>query len=288
MRLLLYTGIAITIMHMSACMYNLASAKTIVLNSKNVITFESDFNQQSTAELATKALSKDLGKGFYGPMYLFIDSPGGSVDAGIEMIQNLNSLKTKVHTITTFAASMGFHTVQGVKGKRYILENGTLMSHKARGGFQGEFPGQLDQRYNFYKRRLERLDAIVVKRTKGKHTLESYKALYENEYWCDGQDCVDQGFADSVVTVRCDKSLKGTKKVLGGRYRMFGSRIDIYLIKSKCPIITGPLGIKAYINGEPADKALKKIGSETLRLHLRQNINTKIDEISNKKKNVTR
>ena len=288
MRILFYLACALVGLHIGGCIHNLANAKTITLNSQNVIVFETPFTSETTAKLSYKALSKDLAKGLNGPMYLVLDTPGGSVDAGIEMIYNLNQLNSGIHTISLFAASMGFHTVQGVKGKRYITQDGTLMSHKARGGFQGEFPGQLDKRYNLYKDRLLRLDKQVVKRTKGKQTLSSYSALYENEYWCDGQKCVDDGFADEVVSVRCDKSLAGKRRIKYRSMRMFGSVIDFFLIKSKCPIITGPLGLQVYVDGKPINKALKAIKSIELRLQLQKLIQEKREEIENKKKDVTR
>ncbi len=228
----------------------LANSYKVTLTKDNVLVMNTDFNSTSVAKLAAKAKEMDSILPTKEPLYLVLDSPGGSIDAGIELIENLNNLNRPIHTLTLFSASMGFQTVQGVKrGHRLITSAGTLMSHKARGGFSGEFPGQLDSRYSYYLKRVTNLDKGVVARTKGKHTMQSYAALIENEYWCDGQDCINQGFADMVVNASCDKSLSGTK-VESERFVFMGMPIELQLIMSACPVITGIIDYKVLVGGE--------------------------------------
>lgn len=247
------------------------AGEPVTLTEDNVLVMNQDFNYTSVAALAVRAKELDAILPSNEPLYLILDSPGGSIDAGIELIENLNNLNRPVHTITLFAASMGFQTVQGLKGKRLVTERGTLMSHKARGSFSGEFPGQLDSRYVYYLSRVKGLDKQVVSRTSGKHTEASYAALIENEYWCEGKTCMDQGFADGVVAPKCDKSLSGTKEDRL-TFNFMGMAINVDLTVSKCPTVTGILSYKVSIGGEDfydsTDRAynspLKKLTTEQI------------------------
>ena len=123
-------------------------------------------------------------------------------------------------------------------GTRYITPFGTLMTHKARGSLSGEFPGQLDSRYSYYLKRLNKLDEIVVSRTNGKLTMQQYKQLYENEFWINGFETVNFGLADKMVVVRCARDLQ-TSYVESKKNILF--EVNIYW--SNCPMITVPLKV---------------------------------------------
>ncbi len=240
------------------------SGKTVkvVLTKDNMLVINDYFYGQSVANISQKARELDAKMPAKDPLFLVINSGGGSIEAGIELIENLNRLNRPVHTITIFSASMGFQTVQGVNGQRLIQGEGTLMSHKARGGFFGEFPGQLDSRYRHYLTRVTNLDKKVVSRTKGKHTLKSYSNLIENEYWCDAKECIGQGLADAVVNASCDTSLNGTHNVLYDRFLYMGHVIEIVDTYSDCPIITYELDWNVYIDGEPLFGTYKNAKTE--------------------------
>ena len=225
----------------------------VVLTVDNSIILDDVMCDEVTAKVAKKAKELDARLESNEPLILVLNTPGGCIDDGLSMNEVIKRLNRPVYTLTLFAASMGFQTVQ-YQGQRLITRDGTLMSHKARGGFYGEFPGQLDSRYGYYLKRVKRLDEQAVKRTNGKHTLASYHALIENEYWCDGQDCVDQGFADRVVTAKCDKSLDGNREE---SYKFFfrGARIVLTLMYDKCPLISGLLDYDITVDG---NKLFKK------------------------------
>lgn len=227
------------------------SKESLVLNKNNTIHINDAFYGETVAKIMEQAHKLDSVLKSGDPIILFIDSPGGSIQAGLDMIAFLNGLGRPVVTLCNFCASMGFMTVQGVTGTRYITEHGTLMSHKARGVFYGEFPGQIDSRYMYYLKRLARLDKVVVDRTNGKQTLESYRDLYENEYWCESYECVAQGFADKVVKASCDETFSGTHKEIYDRFISGNALIEIVIEMANCPLSVYPLSYNILINGTP-------------------------------------
>ena len=215
---------------------------TLKLTTDNTITLNGPVTNKSVqeVELAAKELDATLKSGY--PIYLVLNTPGGSIQSGLELIEFLNSLNRPVRTVTIFAASMGWQIVQHL-GNRYILNYGVLMSHKASGGFSGEFPGQLDSRLSFWKRRLYLMDKVTVARTKGKQTLKSYYGMMENELWLGGQDSVRLGYADRVIKMSCSKQLADKRQIITIT-TFFGS---FKLKFSACPTVTGPVGVVAMI-----------------------------------------
>jgi ATP-dependent Clp protease protease subunit len=223
---------------------SLTFAKEIVLTEDNTLVLDDAFTGSSVAKVIQTAreMDADLKSGY--PIYLFLNTPGGSIQAGLELIEALNGLNRPVHTITLFAASMGWQLLQHMQ-KRYVLSYGILMSHKARGRISGEFGGglsQLDARYGLWLKRIDLMDKKTVQRTKGKKTLKQYRSDYDNELWLNGMDAVKEGYADEVVTVKCSRGLEGerisTVNFMGMRFRI---RV------SKCPIVTSPLGMAAEV-----------------------------------------
>lgn len=222
-----------------------AGAKDIKLTADNTAVLRSSFNSSSVSKLKQDLLelNANLKSGY--PIYLVLYTPGGSIQKGLELFEFVKGLNRPVHTITIFAASMGFQTVQSL-GERYILNYGVLMSHKARGGFQGEFGGglsQLDSRYGLWLRRVDMLDKVTVKRTNGKQTLKSYRASYDNELWLNGPEAVAQGYADDIATVSCDVTL--TSKTIDQTFDLGFFRITASF--SGCPLLTAPVGIRGEL-----------------------------------------
>lgn len=228
------------------CFVGIAQAeqKTITLTQDNTLVLDAAFDTKSVNKVMSKAKELDakLASGY--PMYLFLYTPGGSIQAGVELIEFLSGLNRPVHTVTMFAASMGFQTVQHL-GTRYITRYGILMSHKAYGSFRGEFGGtisQIDSRYAMWLRRVKMMDEQTVKRTNGKQTLKSYTNAYSPELWLNGIEAVEQGYADEVVTLKCDDSLnKSVEDTFSyGPY-------SFVVIRPLCPIQTGFLKTNALI-----------------------------------------
>lgn len=214
------------------------SQDKVVLTEQNTMSLNGPVNSSSMTGLMLKL--KELNKiETTEPIFLVINSPGGSIYDGFDFIRFAASSKRKINTITIFAASMGFQIVEAL-GDRLVTSYSTLMSHKARGSMAGEFPGQLDSRYNHVLSHLAEQDKFVVSRTNGKHTVESYATLIQNEYWANSQKAISDGFADKEVVVECDKSLDGSY------FQLFDlGFFSINAEFSKCPLIVSPISLSA-------------------------------------------
>ena len=217
------------------CLLNLgnANAETIELNDHNTVTLRGVVDQESIARTQVELLKRAKpGK----RLCLVLDTPGGSVDAGNMLIETAKGLPGRVDTVTIFAASMGFQIAQNL-GERLILDNGTLMSHRAYTGVEGQLPGELITRVAYYTQMCNRLDRIASARMG--MTYENYRRLIYDEYWTIGSSAVAERAADRVVSVRCGEGMQGTEDV--EFQTMFGS-VDVTF--SKCPLVTGPLAVK--------------------------------------------
>jgi ATP-dependent Clp protease protease subunit len=241
---------------------SLASTK-IVLNSKNSISFNQGVTDAYVAKKSLEFFTKDLLLPASQPIYLILNTPGGSVMAGNQFIDFIKSSNRPVHTVVIFAASMGYQITQEL-GKRYILPSGTLMSHRGSiSGISGQIPGELNARLKMIQDILEGMNIRAAKRVS--MSLKAYQDAIVNELWTSGQHAVDTKHADDVAIASCDKSLAGT--FLEDVATPFG---NVSVEFSNCPLITEPVGfslagkkIASNSNGALATKkAAKKIQLE--------------------------
>jgi len=130
---------------------------------------------------------------------LYINSPGGSVTAGMAIYDTMQHIKPDVSTICVgMAASMGaFLLTAGQKGKRFALPNAEIMIHQPMGGTQGQVT---DIEIN--ARRLlaikENLNRILAERTGQK--LEKIQADTERDYFMTAKEAMEYGIIDEVMT----------------------------------------------------------------------------------------
>lgn len=223
-----------------------ANAETLELRSSNTVTLRGPVDAESVAQtqLALMRTAEKLRPS--DPIYLVLDTPGGDVISGRLLIDTIDGLPNKVHTVTMFAASMGFHIAQSAPGTRYIIPSGTLMSHRARGGLSGEMPGSFNTRSAWILDVLNTMDITAARRMTMK--ADAYKEMIRDEYWTNGDRAVSEKAADKVVNIRCNKDLSGTTK--GLMQTIFGG---VQVTFSKCPLIAAPLSVVS--TGDPSDRA---------------------------------
>jgi len=131
-------------------------------------------------------------------IFLYINSPGGSVTAGMAIYDTMNYIKAESTICVGMAASMGaFLLSSGAKGKRYALPNAEVMIHQPLGGFQGQAT-DIGIHANRMLKIKERLNKILSENTN--QPLEKLSADVERDYFLDGEEAVEYGIVDKVIT----------------------------------------------------------------------------------------
>ncbi len=131
----------------------------------------------------------------------YINSPGGSVSAGMAIYDTMQYIKCDVSTICMgMAASMGaFLLSAGAKGKRYALPNSEIMIHQPLGGTQGQATEILIHAKHIEKTRAN-LNKILAENT-GK-SLEEIERDTERDNFMSAKEACDYGLIDKVITKR--------------------------------------------------------------------------------------
>jgi ATP-dependent Clp protease protease subunit len=132
---------------------------------------------------------------------LYINSPGGSVSAGLAIYDTMQFIKPDVSTLCTgLAASMGaFLLAAGAKEKRFSLPNSRVMIHQPSGGAQGQATDiEIQAREILYLR--ERLNGILAEKT-GK-AIEVIARDTERDNFMSADAAVEYGLIDKVLTTR--------------------------------------------------------------------------------------
>lgn len=215
--------------------------EVLTLNDETTIVFNEAFTLPYVSKIQQEFLDKSA-KNPDKDLFLVLYTPGGSIAAGNLLFDTINALPNKVHTVTIFAASMGYNTVQNL-GTRYIIPSGTLMSHRARvRGVSGQVPGEANTTLEYIGKIVEELEVIASDRVG--IPLRSYQELVRDEFWTTGRSAVRTGHADKAVWLSCDASLRGTyKKEIRTMFGVFNA------IFSKCPMIVFPIGVER-VSGE--------------------------------------
>lgn len=129
---------------------------------------------------------------------LYINSPGGSVSAGLAIYDTMKHLKCDVSTIGVgLAASMGaFLLSSGTKGKRYALPNSEIMIHQVLGGTQGQATDiEIETKHMLNIK--SRLNKILAKNTG--HSLEEVTRDTERNNWMFAEEALAYGLIDKVL-----------------------------------------------------------------------------------------
>jgi len=137
-------------------------------------------------------------------IYLYINSPGGSVSATMAIIDTMNYVKPDISTVCVGMAASGgaWILVSGEKGKRYALPNAEVMIHQPLGGVEGQATDIEISARHILKLR-ERLNKIMAEKT-GK-TVKKIQEDVERDFFMDAEEAKKYGIIDAIYK---EKELK--------------------------------------------------------------------------------
>ena len=134
-------------------------------------------------------------------IFLYINSPGGSVSAGLSIFDTMQFIKPDVSTMCLgFAASMGaFLLAAGAKGKRYSLPNSKIMIHQVLGGARGQAT-DIEIHARDILRTKDQMNRILAERTG--QPLDKIRNDTERDYFMTADEARDYGIVDQVIAQR--------------------------------------------------------------------------------------
>ena len=132
---------------------------------------------------------------------LYINSPGGSVSAGMAIYDTMNFIKCDVTTICVgLAASMGaFLLSSGTKGKRFALPNSEIMIHQPLGGARGQ-ASDIEIQANHIKRIKEKINKILAEQSN--QPLEKVQKDTDRDYYMTASEALEYGLIDKIFDKR--------------------------------------------------------------------------------------
>lgn len=166
------------------------------------------------------------------PIYLVLDTPGGSVLAGFRLHEFLKPY-TNIKTITLNSYSMGAFLAEMIAGERLMVETGTLMFHRMRTTVQRATTEELDSQSR-YSKSLEALAEKKVSERSGISVQELRKKFTE-DWYMQAQEAIDNKLIDRIITVKCDAELLESSTTEQVQLLPFMPPIDVQV--SNCPIL---------------------------------------------------
>ena len=134
-------------------------------------------------------------------IFLYINSPGGSVSAGLAIFDTMNYIKCDVSTICVgLAASMGaFLLANGAKGKRYALSNSEVMIHQPLGGAQGQ-ASDITIQAKHIQRIKDKINKILSEKTG--QPLEKVEKDTDRDFYMEASEALKYGIIDKIFHTR--------------------------------------------------------------------------------------
>lgn len=201
-----YIGIVSVLLLCIAGVYGSTKSTNIELTKTNFTAIKGEVNDGSVAQVLKEIAASDPTKVFY----LYLDTPGGSVFAGRDLIAYLQTTPRNIHCVAHTAISMGFHILQDGCKVRLVTPSSILMSHQIATGVQGNLE-KIKKEVEVMQKLETFFDAQAAARLQ--ISLKEYTEKIQSEYWLIGsEDVLKDKAGDEQVTVTCSLEIEPLKK----------------------------------------------------------------------------
>lgn len=133
-----------------------------------------------------------------GDISLYINSPGGSITAGLAIYDTIHYIKSKVNTICVgMAMSMAAFLLASTSGKRYALPHSEIMIHQPHGGIEGVVTDIDIQTKRLLKTKAQ-MNSLLAMHTN--HTIDEITSDTERDFYMDSKEALNYGIIDEIIT----------------------------------------------------------------------------------------
>jgi len=203
--------------------YSNKKSKNIYLNNSNLIMLKGEINKKNTNQFLYDLNLNHNKKN----IFIYIDSPGGSVEEGNKIIREVQYYNLKC--IAEKAYSMAFAIFQSCK-YRYIIPFSKLMQHQISLGIQNE-KGKIENYMQFINQIENEL--VLIQSSKLNMNPDEFKLKTLNEWWIFGKEILKENCADKMIMVFCSPYLTKQNITVQTSYYEY--------VYSKCPLINEPI-----------------------------------------------
>ena len=172
--------------------------KTLKVDPKRTVRIDFPIGYFEPIDTEVKQQLSELGNS-KEPIFVLLNSPGGSVDVGNEIISLMQAADGPVYTVClSLCASMAAVILEHGT-KRFALDRSTVMFHDASGGARGSL-GQMNSLLQFYRRGIEKTNRYIAERSGMKY--EAFMDLQRDNLWIDAEDAKALNLVDDLVRLK--------------------------------------------------------------------------------------
>ena len=209
---------------------HVAHAGPVIFTTENLVSLRDDVTDEATTKFILALNDVKV-----NPVYVYIDSPGGSIMSGNAITNAIKSSCKRVICITNFAASMAFSILQSCT-ERYILDGAVVMQHEA----------SFEMRGNLTKNRktMEYIGKLALKLNKDDAArlgmdIITFMAAIHDDWWMVDDEIVTNRAADGKIQVRCSVTLSRAREV----HTLTSIYGQVTRTWSACPLAVFPISV---------------------------------------------